>query len=464
MCNMSVANVRVRYAKQPDRIETIGIKDGADWSTLQRAIVASLGISMKMDEELFCVFINSSGKVASAVICRDSEKFWKTYMNKYSADVTSTVIFEVNTRQCRAAKPSPATQQTHAPAHSYVSKTQTYHQSESEGINRGQSMSTPIKNVLDIHVASKTGNLRRVQELIKHHAASVNARDDQSSTPLHYASEFGHLPLVQYLVSQKAFKNNRNSNGRTPLLNAVVNGHLDVVKYLVEERAFSFVLDNDGNGPLHLAAKHNNTSILEWLLSIGGIDKMLRNSKGELYSACFTAIPQSDKINTAKSVVTQPMMTQSDEALKWTLVCTEPDLRLESFSVLADLDMSSWQSFCFSVLVLFNIEGLSGYLVKDKYTMKYTSNLNEDIFRSIPTLVEYMVLVEQDGDEGSGHVKDLPKFLKILNKIYRSDEGMSFEMHISGNVLKKYQSGLKKSSSTEPLTPKVISLTNPGVL
>jgi ankyrin repeat protein len=449
---MPHVNVRFRCAKNPDAVEIVHVQVGASWDTLQSALVSHFSINLTSAEELYCVFINSFGKVASPVICQDGGKFWRTYGNKYSSDTTDSVLFEVNTRQSRAANTHPPGPLTPSPQYPVQQQQQL---SSVQKITQSISSPVPVRHSpakADIHSASKAGNLSTVQSLIKHHASTVNARDDLSSTPLHYAAENGHLPLVTFLISQKAFKNNRNSSGRTPLLSAVACGHLEVVKYLVGERAFTFVLDNEGNGPLHLAAKYNHPHILEWLLCNGGIDKSLRNSKGETFSAC---IPPGSHGSTA-GVTAQPataatVSKHSNEVLQWRLVGAESGVRQDKLAVLADLDLASWQSFCFCLLTLFNIEGITNYMIKDKVTKKYLVKPNEDIYRAVPTLVEYIVLVEHDGDEGSGHVKDLPKFFKILNKIYRADDDMTFVIHLNCDILKKYQKSFQKEAENKIL-------------
>ena len=451
---MSEVTVRVRFAENPDTIVTIDVKTGTPWNILQNTLLSQLHITLQSDEEMYCVFINSSGKVGGPVICGDGDKFWRMYGNKYRDDTTDTVLFEVNTRPL-ATIPSQSQPRPPPPSQS---------QSPSQQRSYSVQKSTPPARSLDkadIYTASRAGHLTQVQDLIKHHTSTVNVRDEHSSTPLHYAAGNGHLPVVTFLISQKAFKNNRNSQGMTPLLNAVANGHLDIVKYLISERAFTFVLDNEGNGPLHLAAKHNHPKILEWLLSNGNIDKSLRNIKGETYST-YIQTPTA-------CVVLSPVQTvavdskHNSAVLKWRLVCAHEDVNLKQkqVAVMADLDLSSWQTFCFDLLTHFKIDGLSSYLVKDKYTSKILPQHNEDLFRAIPTLIDYIVLVELDGDEGSGHVKDLVKFYKILNKIYRPDDDMTFEIHLNGHILKKYQDSYRKEaeykmSQTEvPTLPKI---------
>jgi len=59
-------------------------------------------------------------------------------------------------------------------------------------------------------------------------------------TPLHRASNNGHLSVVEYLVNQRADVNAKARgemfNG-TPLHFASKNGHLSVVEYLVNQKA-----------------------------------------------------------------------------------------------------------------------------------------------------------------------------------------------------------------------------------
>jgi len=56
-------------------------------------------------------------------------------------------------------------------------------------------------------------------------------------TPLHYAAQYGHLSVVEYLVNQKADINAKDKDNRTPLHRAARYGHLSVVEYLVNQRA-----------------------------------------------------------------------------------------------------------------------------------------------------------------------------------------------------------------------------------
>jgi ankyrin repeat protein len=60
----------------------------------------------------------------------------------------------------------------------------------------------------------------------------LEARDCRGRTPLHWAADNGHLPVVQYLCEQGVDKEVRDEDGRTPLDRAVDLGQKAVVEFL----------------------------------------------------------------------------------------------------------------------------------------------------------------------------------------------------------------------------------------
>ena len=459
MVEMESVTLRVRCANRPQAVENIKVQHRASWDVLQNAFMTGLSMALKSDEELYCVFVNSLGKVASPVICNDGNKFWNTYDKKYSCDTTREVVFEVNTRQVRQRHPqefplkSEARYQVPTNASTLTANPpEKPPHSQSDFTNQNLAVRTkavldslPAKE-MDIHAASKSGDLLRVQYLLKHFSSTLNAKDDvSSSTPLHYAAEHGHLALVEYFLSKRAFKNNRNVNGNTPLLNAIINGHIEIVKLLIENGAFTFIVNNEGNGPLHLAAMNDSSTVLEWLLKNSKIDKEIRNNKGELYSK-YLKSPLLDSFGLKKANTAE---TLPSTILCWRIICSEMKYHEDRVIAMEDLDQSTWQNFCFSLVVLFDIRGVSSYLIKDKSTSKILPADNEVVYHATPTLIEYIVLVDQDGDEESGHVEDLSKLRKILKKVYREDDGMIFEIHVKGEAIDRCRQRLQDKSSVQ---------------
>jgi ankyrin repeat protein len=63
------------------------------------------------------------------------------------------------------------------------------------------------------------------------------------------------LEVVKYLVGISCDKNVKNNNGDTPLHSASNNGHLELVKYLVGIGCDKNAKNNNGDTPLQLALR-----------------------------------------------------------------------------------------------------------------------------------------------------------------------------------------------------------------
>ena len=87
--------------------------------------------------------------------------------------------------------------------------------------------------------ASVDNNLEMVQFIVgyltqkKVNMKKVKCYSSGKNTPLHYASEEGHLDVVKYFVENKIFKpDHKDENKWPPLFYAKRRGHQDVVDYL----------------------------------------------------------------------------------------------------------------------------------------------------------------------------------------------------------------------------------------
>lgn len=77
----------------------------------------------------------------------------------------------------------------------------------------------------------------------------ANRTLDGGRQPLHYAADFGHTEVAEYLISKGADINAADKHGNTPLLYACYEGHLSCVKLLLEKGA-----DKDLKGPGGISA------------------------------------------------------------------------------------------------------------------------------------------------------------------------------------------------------------------
>ena len=95
-------------------------------------------------------------------------------------------------------------------------------------------------------------------------------------TPLHYASEDGHLEIVEFLISKGAKVDARDSDNATPLMEAAYKGRSNVVKLLLANGARINSQDADLDTPLHWAIDGNRLDVVKLLIQ-GGADFFLKN-------------------------------------------------------------------------------------------------------------------------------------------------------------------------------------------
>ncbi|XP_073012308.1 acyl-CoA-binding domain-containing protein 1-like [Typha latifolia] len=108
-----------------------------------------------------------------------------------------------------------------------------------------------------IHIAAREG---AGNDLLKHisNGVSVNLRDSEGRTPLHWAVDRGHLNAVEILLNEYADVNAKDNEGQTPLHYAVVCEREAVAELLVKNHAARLTKDHDGNSPLDLCESQWN--------------------------------------------------------------------------------------------------------------------------------------------------------------------------------------------------------------
>jgi ankyrin repeat protein len=123
-----------------------------------------------------------------------------------------------------------------------------------------------------LHVASQKGHVDAVHVLLDH-GAHVNAQERYMSwTPLHFASEGGNLKVVQLLLEHEATLNARSKSGNTPVYLASREGRLEVVRLLLSHGADVHIWGQYAGTrgiPFQIATANGHHDIAQLLLEHG---------------------------------------------------------------------------------------------------------------------------------------------------------------------------------------------------
>jgi Ankyrin repeats (3 copies) len=132
----------------------------------------------------------------------------------------------------------------------------------------------------DINDAARTGDLVKVQALLKRDPTLVSNAFLDSWTPLCEAADNGYYDIAKVLVANHADVNVKAKGGRSPLYLATMYGDNNIVQLLLGAGADANGADDNGVTPLHLAA-WNNYKKAALLLLAAGADVNARNKGGE---------------------------------------------------------------------------------------------------------------------------------------------------------------------------------------
>ena len=366
---MEYADIRVRSSQSPDIVKVVRLDRSFLWPEIKRTLLRELDVDF--DEDIYFVLLGNDGKVAGPTIM-DDKRFWSLHNKKYIEG--SDMVFELNFRHQIDRNAANSTIKLEV-EHSHLHAAHSH----------------------DLHAASIGGNLSLVKKLVEQ-GAHLSSRDDTSSTPLHYACAKGYLALVKYLLAEKAIiKNYRDNRGRTPLLCAASGGHLEVVQCLLAEGVFPFVVDEDGNSALHVAALHGHTALVDWLVQSNVVDLEIVNKAGQTYLQICPPPPPA------------PAPSHPSHSEAYSTMWCRLHGHLDSQQLRVDLS-GTWEQLCGGVVTAFALLPVE--------------------HMSSSRLVTHAVLIEEDGDEGSGRIDDMRKFCKMYKKLYRSDSGMLVEFHL----------------------------------
>ncbi|KAI9287606.1 ankyrin repeat-containing domain protein [Umbelopsis sp. AD052] len=140
---------------------------------------------------------------------------------------------------------------------------------EDEGTQEKQGMGASVsamaydgdsegEEVEDGFFFAREGDLNKLSEYIERAATSVDDRDAQGLTMLHYACDRGNIEAVKLLVTSGADVNALTEENETPLHFACLSEREEIAQYLIDQKCDLTVQDTEGN------TAENNTSSAFW--------------------------------------------------------------------------------------------------------------------------------------------------------------------------------------------------------
>ena len=90
------------------------------------------------------------------------------------------------------------------------------------------------------HYAARDGKLRVIEDLFAHSSPEIhdiNIPTADGSTALHFAAQYGHVEVCEYLVRHRADWTIKTRNGETALDRAIKDNRRRCVKFLEEQIA-----------------------------------------------------------------------------------------------------------------------------------------------------------------------------------------------------------------------------------
>ena len=154
-----------------------------------------------------------------------------------------------------------------------------------------------------LHYASQYGHLNIAQYLINEQHCDPMTKDDQGQTPLHYACQYGNLNIAQYLINKKhCDPMTKDDQGQTPLHYACQYGNLNIAQYLINKKHCDpMTKDILDQTPLHYACKHDHSHIAQYLLSTGKVDPLAKDNVGKIPMEYATAKGNYDLLKLFRS-------------------------------------------------------------------------------------------------------------------------------------------------------------------
>ncbi|KAM0426005.1 hypothetical protein ACHAPT_008634 [Fusarium lateritium] len=178
-----------------------------------------------------------------------------------------------------------------------------------------------------LHIAAGFGHLD-VMETLLSQGAEVDRGDKDDWSALHFAAWTGHLGVVNSLIQRGADLNKMSDANNSPIFFAAENGHLAIVEALIEADAtVNDVPSWDGWTALFYAAKELKVEIVEALLKAGADPNHCANDESTPLLVTIptdknSGYPEEDVLETVKMLLQHGADVEACDAEDWNALRT----------------------------------------------------------------------------------------------------------------------------------------------
>ena len=144
-----------------------------------------------------------------------------------------------------------------------------------------------LRNSRTIHWACRTGDILTFRQQLKNNSNRVKAllvENDggiYGDQPLHIASRYGHVVVVEELLQAGAPIDETNDNGNTPLIVACSENQVNVVRFLLANGANITIKGSQGKTCLHRSCQLPNGMVAEAILATSQVNEELVEERDE---------------------------------------------------------------------------------------------------------------------------------------------------------------------------------------
>jgi len=160
----------------------------------------------------------------------------------------------------------------------------------------------PLTN---IWIAAGDGDLTTVQTHIESYGMSPNAPDAYTYTPMHAAASYGHIAVLEYLISKGGDVNVADNDGDTPLY---VVESIDAARWLVDHGALVDHRNLEGLSPAgHLEEEFPDiAAYLHSITSANGSSSIPRSERQNVQDDASTCLADQLMHNAAAILAADP--------------------------------------------------------------------------------------------------------------------------------------------------------------